>query len=70
MVARSDSRHLLFMNWLCQKMTHMSQKQFEQSLLKPSFVDFLCNCPAEEGDLDLSRDPDDGSNREEAFAYD
>ena len=35
---------------------------------KPNFVDFLCSCPAEEGDLDLSRDPDDGSNREEAFA--
>lgn len=37
---------------------------------KPDFVDFLCSCPAEESDLDLSRDPDDGSNREEAFAYD
>lgn len=52
----------------------MSQKQFEQpiqseEMRKPNFVDFLCSCPAEEGDLDLSRDPDDGSNREEAFAY-
>ena len=35
---------------------------------KPNFVDFLCSCPADEGDLDLSRDPDDGSGREEAFA--
>ena len=35
---------------------------------KPNFVDFLCNCPAEDGDLDLSRDPDDGLSREEAFA--
>lgn len=34
---------------------------------KPNFVDFLCSCPAEEGDFDLSRDPDDGSDREEAF---
>lgn len=53
----------------------MSQKQFEQpiqseEMCKPNFVDFLRSCPAEEGDLDLSRDPDDGSNREEAFAYD
>jgi hypothetical protein len=30
---------------------------------RPDFVDFLCNCPAEEGDLDLSRDPDDESGR-------
>ena len=35
---------------------------------KPDFVDFLCQCPAEEGELDLSRDRDDGSSREEAFA--
>ena len=35
---------------------------------RPGFVDFLCNCPADEGDFDLSRDPDDGSGREEAFA--
>ncbi len=35
---------------------------------RPDFVDFLCNCPAEEGDLDLSRDSDDGSGRAEAFA--
>lgn len=36
---------------------------------KPAFADFLCSCPAEECDLALSRDPDNGSNREEAFAY-
>ena len=41
---------------------------FVKEAQKPNFVDFLCNCPAEEGDLDLSRDPDDGSRREEAFA--
>ena len=41
---------------------------FDKEKRKPDFVDFLCNCPAEEGDLDLSRDPDDGSGREEAFA--
>lgn len=41
---------------------------FVKESRKPNFVDFLCNCPAEEGDLDLSRDPDDGSGREEAFA--
>ena len=35
---------------------------------KPNFVDFICSCPAEEGDLDLSRDPDDGSSRAEAVA--
>ena len=35
---------------------------------RPDFVDFLCNCPAYEGDLDLSRDPDDGPGRVEAFA--
>lgn len=52
----------------------MSQKQFEQPIQKdgkhkPDFVDFLCSCPVKEGDLDLLRDPDNGSNREEAFAY-
>ena len=41
---------------------------FVKEKRRPNFVDFLCNCPAEEGDLDLSRDPDDGSGREEAFA--
>lgn len=41
---------------------------FVKEARKPNFVDFLCNCPAEDGDLDLSRDPDDGSGREEAFA--
>lgn len=35
---------------------------------KPDFVDFLCNCPANEEELDLSRDCDDGSSRGEAFA--
>lgn len=52
----------------------MSQKQFEQpiqseEMRKPNFVDFLRSCPAEEGDLDLSRDPDDGSDCEETFAH-
>ena len=41
---------------------------FVKGKRKPNFVDFLCNCPAEEGDLDLSRDPDDGSSREGAFS--
>ncbi len=34
---------------------------------KPNFVDFLCSCPVDASELDLSRDSDDGSGREEAF---
>ena len=41
---------------------------FVKEKSKPNFVDFLCNCPVNEEELDLSRDPDDGSSREEAFA--
>ena len=41
---------------------------FVKEKSKPNFVDFLCNCPVNEEALDLSRDPDDGSSREEAFA--
>ncbi len=40
---------------------------FVKEKSKPNFVDFLCNCPVNEEELDLSRDPDDGSSREEAF---
>ena len=39
----------------------------KESRKKPNFVDFLCSCPADEGDLDLSRDSDNGRGREEAF---
>lgn len=37
---------------------------FVKEKSKPNFVDFLCNCPVNEEELDLSRDPDDGSSRE------
>lgn len=41
---------------------------FTKDKSKPNFVDFLCACPVDVEELDLSRDPDDGSGREEAFA--
>ena len=37
---------------------------FVKEKSKPNFVDFLCNCPVNEEELDLPRDPDDGSSRE------
>jgi hypothetical protein len=40
---------------------------FVKEKRKPNFVDFLCKCPVPAEELDLSRDCDDGSSREEAF---